>query len=79
MTHNIKTVAVAGAGTMGAGIAIVAARAGFDTLVYDTRQEALARANHQTEQFLRKAVERGKLRSEEFDRAMSRWKGTTNL
>jgi 3-hydroxybutyryl-CoA dehydrogenase len=79
MSHNIKTVAVAGAGTMGAGIAIVAARAGFDTFVYDTRQEALDRARQQTEQFLRKSVERGKLKSEDFDRAMSRWKGTTKL
>jgi 3-hydroxybutyryl-CoA dehydrogenase len=79
MSHNIKTVAVAGAGTMGAGIAIVAARAGFDTFVYDTRQDALDRARQQTEQFLRKSVERGKLKSEDFDRAMSRWKGTTKL
>jgi 3-hydroxybutyryl-CoA dehydrogenase len=79
MTHNIKTVAVAGAGTMGAGIAIVAARAGFDTFVYDTRQEALDRAHQQTERFLRKSVERGKLQPAQFERAMSRWKGTTHL
>jgi 3-hydroxybutyryl-CoA dehydrogenase len=79
MTHNINTVAVAGAGTMGAGIAIVAARGGFDTLIYDTRQEALDRAHEQTERFLSKSVERGKLKSEEFVRIMSRWKGTTRL
>ena len=32
---RIKTVGVAGAGTMGAGIAIVCARAGFRTRVFD--------------------------------------------
>ena len=58
---RIKTVGVAGSGTMGAGIAIVAARAGFRTIVYDTRAEALARARKQTEGFFAKSVERKKL------------------
>jgi 3-hydroxybutyryl-CoA dehydrogenase len=58
---NIKTVAVAGCGTMGAGIAIVAARAGFRTLVYDTRQDALDKARAQTESFFKRSIERGKL------------------
>ena len=58
---DIRTVGVAGSGTMGAGIAIVAARAGFRTIVYDTKAEALARARKQTEGFFAKSVERGKL------------------
>jgi 3-hydroxybutyryl-CoA dehydrogenase len=58
---DIKTVGVAGCGTMGAGIAIVAARAGFRTIVYDTRADALAKARKQTEAFFAKSVERGKL------------------
>lgn len=58
---NIRTVGVAGCGTMGSGIAIVAARAGFRTLVYDTSSEALTRARSQTEAFFKKSVERGKL------------------
>ena len=37
---EIKAVGVAGSGTMGAGIAIVAARAGFRTIVFDTRADA---------------------------------------
>ena len=61
MATAIKTVGVAGSGTMGAGIAIVAARAGFKTIVYDTREEALVRARKQTEGFFAKSVERGKL------------------
>ncbi len=76
---DIKTVGVAGAGTMGAGIAIVAARAGFATRVYDTRQSALDNARQQTESFLRKSVERGKLKPEQFERTMASWQGTTRL
>jgi len=41
MATGIKTVGIAGSGTMGAGIAIVAARAGFKTIVFDTRADAL--------------------------------------
>jgi 3-hydroxybutyryl-CoA dehydrogenase len=41
---EIKTIGIAGAGTMGAGIAIVCARAGFRTRVFDLKQDALDRA-----------------------------------
>lgn len=58
---EIRTVGVLGSGTMGAGIAIVAARAGFRTIVYDTNADALTQARRQTEGFLTKSVERGKL------------------
>jgi 3-hydroxybutyryl-CoA dehydrogenase len=76
---SIKTVGVAGAGTMGAGIAIVAARAGFRTLVFDTRQEALNKARSQTEAFLRKSEDKGKLAPGAAAAAMERWQGTTEL
>lgn len=62
MTGTIKTVGVCGAGgTMGAGIAIVAARAGFRTIAFDRSQEALQRSMMSTHAFLAKSVERGKL------------------
>jgi len=76
---EIKTIGVAGSGTMGAGIAIVAARAGFRTIVYDTRQDALDRARKQTEAFLTKSAERGKLQASDVPLIMDRWQGTTNL
>jgi 3-hydroxybutyryl-CoA dehydrogenase len=76
---SIKTVGVAGAGTMGAGIAIVAARAGFRTIVFDTRQEALNKARSQTEAFLRKSEDKGKLAPGAAAAAMERWQGTTEL
>lgn len=76
---DIRTVGVAGSGTMGAGIAIVAARAGFRTIVYDTKPEALSRARKQTEGFFAKSVERGKLTQEEVDRIMAGLTGTTDI
>jgi 3-hydroxybutyryl-CoA dehydrogenase len=76
---EIKTIGVAGAGTMGAGIAIVCARAGFRTKVFDLNQDALQRARGQTEAFLRKSVERGKLAAERVPEIMESWHGTTNL
>jgi 3-hydroxybutyryl-CoA dehydrogenase len=76
---QIKTVGIAGAGTMGAGIAIVCARAGFHTRVFDLKQEALDRARRQTEGFLRKSVERGKLPAEKLPVIMEQWAGTTKL
>lgn len=76
---DIRTVGIAGCGTMGAGIAIVCARAGFRTRVYDLRADAVARARGQTEAFLRKSVERGKLAADKLPEIMSNWHGTTEL
>ncbi|MDB5841431.1 MAG: 3-hydroxybutyryl-CoA dehydrogenase [Herminiimonas sp.] len=76
---EIKTIGVAGSGTMGAGIAIVAARAGFRTIVYDTRQEALDRSRKQTEAFFAKSVQRGKLTQDQVDEIMNNLTGTTEL
>jgi 3-hydroxybutyryl-CoA dehydrogenase len=76
---KVKTVAVTGSGTMGTGIAIVAARAGFKTKIYDTRQDALDRARAQTEGFLSKSVARGKLTEEAVSEILRRWSSTTVL
>ncbi len=75
----IRTVGVAGSGTMGTGIAIVTARAGNATILYDTRQEALDRAVRQIAGFLAKSVERGKLTAEARDEVLGRIKTTTLL
>jgi 3-hydroxybutyryl-CoA dehydrogenase len=76
---NIKTVGVAGSGTMGAGIAIVAARAGFRTIVFDTRADALERSRQQTSGFFAKSVERGKLTQPQVDAIMASLTSTTNI
>src|SRR3954452_21566320 len=76
---EIRTVGVAGSGTMGAGIAIVAARAGVKTIVYDTNEEALARARKQTEGFFAKSVERKKLTPAQVATILGGLTSTTNL
>src|SRR5262249_50845251 len=77
---EINTVAVCGAGgTMGAGIAIVAARAGFPTICYDVAMPALDRAARQTDGFFAKSVERGKMSAADKDAVMGRLTRTTSL
>ena len=76
----IKTVGVCGAGgTMGAGIAIVAARAGFRTISFDQSGDALGRAAKQTAGFFGKSVERGKMQAEERDAVLGRMSTTASL
>lgn len=75
----IRTVAVAGAGTMGAGIALVAARAGFRTVVFDTREDALRRARQQTEAFFAKSVERRRMTAEQSAAALDATTATTRI
>jgi len=80
MSNEIKTVAICGAGgNMGAGIAIVAARAGFRTLAYDLSDTALARAYDQSAGFFAKSVARGKMTEEERDAALARLENTSDL
>ena len=80
MSKPIETVAVCGAGgTMGAGIAIVAARAGFKTICYDVAWDGLDRALKQTDGFFAKSVERGKMKTADKDAVMGRLSRTTSL
>jgi 3-hydroxybutyryl-CoA dehydrogenase len=64
---------------MGAGIAVVAARAGFRTLIYDNRDDAVVRARKQTEGFLAKSVERGKLTQAAVVDILSNLQGSTDI
>jgi 3-hydroxybutyryl-CoA dehydrogenase len=80
MSSGVRTVGIAGAGgTMGAGIAIVAARAGFRTIAYDVEAGALEHARGQTEGFLRQSVARGKLSPDQLDRILGNLVQTTEL
>lgn len=80
MTRTIQTVGVCGAGgTMGAGIALVAARAGFKTISFDTSDEALDRAAKQSADFLDKSVARGKLSGDKRDTIVAAMSRTTRI
>lgn len=69
---DIQRVAVVGAGTMGAGIAQVAAQAGLVTTLYDTSPAALGRAAETIRRSLGIFVDKGKLSAEARDRVMAR-------
>ncbi|MBK7944370.1 MAG: 3-hydroxybutyryl-CoA dehydrogenase [Flavobacteriales bacterium] len=60
-------VAVIGAGTMGSGIAQVAAQAGHDVVLFDTRREAVDKALTALRKTLDKLVEKCKLTKEQAD------------
>lgn len=64
MSQPIQTIAVIGAGTMGAGIAQVCAQAGFRTLLYDLQPTMLDKARKHISGNLQKAVEKGLLSAE---------------
>lgn len=57
----VKTIAVCGAGTMGAGIAQVAAAAGFRTLLFDANAVALEKGLSLIKQNLEQGVKKGKV------------------
>jgi len=77
--NAIKTVGIAGCGTMGTGIAIVCARAGFTVRLYDTQAELLDKARAQAAAFLRRSVERGKLAQGQDEAMLSRWHGSADM
>ena len=68
-----------GAGTMGHGIAQVAAGAGFRVLLNDVDRESLARGVSSIEANLAKGIQRGKLTEADRDATLQRIHGTTNL
>jgi 3-hydroxybutyryl-CoA dehydrogenase len=77
---TIKKVGVCGAGgTMGAGIALVAARGGFETVCFDLSADSLARQRRAAEKFLGKSVEKGRMSQEDCDAALVRMSDTTDL
>jgi 3-hydroxybutyryl-CoA dehydrogenase len=75
----IRKVGVLGCGLMGSGIAEVAAKAGFDTVVREVDQKLLDKGMARIHGSLNKAVEKGKLAAGERDAALGRLTGTTGF
>jgi 3-hydroxybutyryl-CoA dehydrogenase len=61
----IQTIGVCGAGTMGSGIAQVAAMAGYHTILYDVDAGMVQKGRAGIEKSLQRLVEKNKLRPEE--------------
>jgi 3-hydroxybutyryl-CoA dehydrogenase len=69
---DIRTVGVLGAGTMGAGIAQVAAEAGLDVVIHDPVAGATARARERIGGFLERKVSKGQLEASDARAALGR-------
>ena len=66
------TIGVIGAGTMGAGIAQVAAAAGHTVAMYDVGQEPLRRGYERLARFVRRSAEKGAISSEDAEATIGR-------
>ncbi len=75
----MKTVAVVGAGTMGHGIAQVAAMAGYDTVITDANRPAVDGALAKIAKNLEGGVARGKVTSDVATAALSRLRSANTL
>ncbi|HOA35267.1 MAG TPA: 3-hydroxybutyryl-CoA dehydrogenase, partial [Bacillota bacterium] len=74
-----KIIGIAGAGTMGSGIAQVAAEAGFQVIMRDLEEKFVQRGLTAVEKNLQRAVDKGKKSRDEADAVLSRIKGTTSI
>jgi 3-hydroxybutyryl-CoA dehydrogenase len=79
MTLTFKTVGVVGAGTMGAGIAQVAAQAGCNVKVFDAREGAATAAIARNTESLKSLAAKGKLSAEDAANAAARMKSAPDL
>ena len=78
--HNdIKTICVCGAGTMGRGIAQVAAQNGFECILYDVSDLMVRQSSTSIEQGLQSLVDKGKMTVEEKNHVLSRLRFTNSM
>jgi len=75
----IEVISVLGAGTMGHGIAQVAAMAGYQVFLYDIKDEFVTRGFASIKNNLDKGVEKGKVTAEARDQAIAKLTITTDL
>jgi len=75
----VKKIGVIGAGQMGHGIAIVAAKAGYNVTLRDINKELVDKGMNKINKFLSKSVEKEKMTEDEKKGILSKIKGTTKL
>ena len=75
---QVQRIGVLGCGLMGHGIAQVAAQAGYDVVVREVDEDALAKGMGRIEKQLARAVEKGRAQQDEVDAVLGRIDGTTD-
>jgi len=75
----INTIVVCGAGTMGSGIAQVAAMGGYSTLLYDVDANMVEKGRVAIEKSLQTLMEKGRLTSDAQQAATSRLRYSTTI
>lgn len=75
----INTICVCGAGTMGSGIAQVAAMAGFDTIQFDISNETLNKSKVAIEKSVQILVEKGKIDELQKPNILNKIQFTSNI
>jgi len=76
---DIKMIGVLGAGSMGNGIAQVAAQAGYQVVMRDIEDRFVDNGLKAIGKFLAKSVEKGKMTEEQKKGVLGRIKGTTRM
>lgn len=75
----IKKVGIFGLGTMGHGIAIITAMAGYDVLATEANEELLNKGLERIGKWFGRQLKKGRISEEDHESAMGRLTGTTNL
>lgn len=75
----ISTICIAGAGTMGSGIAQVSAQSGFQTILFDVDESMIQKARSGIENNLQFLVGKGKIAIIEKEQTLQRIQFTCNL
>jgi 3-hydroxybutyryl-CoA dehydrogenase len=76
---SVSTIGIVGIGSMGSGIAQVAAQAGFDVIVRDVDDKILAKGIGGIDKFLSKSVEKGKMTADAKTAVLGKIKTTTKM
>ncbi|WP_135854580.1 3-hydroxyacyl-CoA dehydrogenase family protein [Halorussus salinus] len=76
---SVESIGVVGAGTMGSGIAQVAAQSGYDVVMRDVEEEFVQNGFDSIEDSLDRFVSKDKLSEDEADQTLDRIAGTTDL
>lgn len=77
--NEVKTICVLGAGTMGGGIAQVAAQSGFEVVLRDVNEDLLVRGMGNIQRSLERLAKAGQIEAARIEPILSRIRMTTDM